>query len=159
MQQQKFRHDWATFTFHFHLSVPKWNPTLCDSVECSTPGFSVLHHFLKLAQVHVHCLGDAIQPSHPPMPSSSALNLSQHQGLSLMFASAEKNTGVSTSASVLPTSIQGWFPLRSTGLMSLLSKGLSGVFSSTTVRRHQFFGTLPSLLSNSHNRMWSLGRP
>ena len=183
MPSQKVRHDWATFTFHCHLSVPKWNPTLCDSVECSTPGSSVLHYLpsfaqihvhwdsdannltlchpllllpsvfpsirvfsnksslhgeylllfshsvvsfcdpmdcstpglsvphrlLKLAQVHVHCLGDAIQPSHPLMPSSSsALNLSQHQGLSLMFASADKNTGVSTSASVLPTSIQGW---------------------------------------------------
>ena len=47
-------------------------------------------HLLEFSQVHVHCINDAVQPSHPPMPSSSALNLSQHQGLSLMFASAEK---------------------------------------------------------------------
>ena len=56
------------------------------------------------------------------------------------------NSGVSTLASVLPLSFQGWFPLRSTGLISLLSKGLSEVFSSTTVQRHQFFTARPSLL-------------
>ena len=55
--------------------------------------------------------------------------------------------------------IQGWFPLRLTGLISLLSKGLSGVFSSTTVQRHQFFGAQPSLWSNSRNHTWPLGRP
>ena len=105
-------------------------------------GLPVLHHLLEFTQVHVHCSGDAIHPSDPLMPSSpSALNLSQHQELLLgqLFASDDQNTRVSASASVLPTSIQGWFPLRSTGWMSLLSKGLSGVFSSTTVGRHQFF--------------------
>ena len=56
--------------------------TLCDPMDCSTPGLSVPHHLLKFAQVHVHCISDAIQPSHPLMPSSpSALNLLQHQGL------------------------------------------------------------------------------
>ena len=60
---------------------------------------------------------------------------------------------------VHPMNIQGWFPLGLTGLISLLSKGLSGVFSSTTVRRHQFFSALPSLRSISHNRTWPLGRP
>jgi len=55
---------------------------LCDHVDCSTPGLPVPHHFLEFAQVHVHYISDAIQPSHPLMPSSpSALNLSQHQGL------------------------------------------------------------------------------
>ena len=55
---------------------------LCDPVDCSRSGLSVLHHLLKSAQVHVYCIGDAIQPSHPLMPSSpSALSLSQHQGL------------------------------------------------------------------------------
>ena len=49
--------------------------------DCSTPGLSVPHHLLKFAQVNVHCIGDATQPSHPLTPSSSALNLSQHQGL------------------------------------------------------------------------------
>ena len=55
-----------------------------------------------------------------------------------------------SSASVLPINIQGWLPLGLTGLISLLSKGLSRVFSSTTIWKHQFFGTQPSLWSNSH---------
>ena len=57
--------------------------TLCDSMDCSTPGLPVPHHLPKFAQVHVHCISDAIQPSHPLMPSSpSSLSLSQHWGLS-----------------------------------------------------------------------------
>ena len=70
--------------------------------------------------------------------------------------SDDQNTGASAS-SVLPMNIHGWFPLRLTGLISLLSKALS-VFSFTTVQRHQFFGILP-LQSSSHNCMWPLGRP
>ena len=61
--------------------------------------------------------------------------------------------------SVLPMSILGWFPLRLTGLISLLSKGLLGVFSSTTVWKHWSFGFLLSLWSRSHNCTWPLGRP
>ena len=61
--------------------------------------------------------------------------------------------------SVLPVNIQSWFPLRLTGLISLLSKGLSGVFSSATVWMHQFFGILPSLLSSFLNCRWPLWRP
>ena len=79
--------------------------------------------------------------------------------ISWLFPSDDQNTGASASATVLPISIQGWFPLRLTALISLLSKGLSGVFPTTTVTRHQFFGILPSLLSNSHNSTWPLGRP
>ena len=78
-------------------------------------------------------------------PASGTFSMSQ------LFTSDDQNTGVSTSESVLPTSIQGWFSLKLTGLISLLSKGLSGVFSSTIVQRHQFFGVLPSLWSSSHN--------
>ena len=55
--------------------------TLCDPMDCSTPGILVLHHLLELAQTHVHRVGDAIQPSHPLSSPSSAFNLSQHQGL------------------------------------------------------------------------------
>ena len=79
--------------------------------------------------------------------------------VSQLFTSDDQNTGISTSASVLPTSIQGWCPLRLTGLICLLSMGLSGVFSSTIVQRHQFFGSLPSLQSSFHNSTWILGRP
>ena len=63
--------------------------------------------------------------------------------MSRLFTSDDQNTRASASAPVLPVNIQGWSPLRLTGLISLLSKGLSGVFSSTIVRRHQFFGILP----------------
>ena len=65
------------------LVNPQLCPILCDSMDCSTPGHSVPHHLPKFAQVHVRCIGDIIQPSHPLMSSSpSALNLSHHQRLS-----------------------------------------------------------------------------
>ena len=87
------------------------------------------------------------------LPASRAFPVSQ------LFTSGGQIIRASASASVLPMSIQGWLPLRLTDLTSLLSMGLSGVFSSTTVWRNQFFGTLPSLWSSSHNHMWPLGRP
>ena len=78
--------------------------------------------------------------------------------MSHRFTSDDQNTGSSALASVLPVNIQSWSPLRLTGLISFLSKGLSGIFSSTEVQRHQFFGVLPSLGSSSHNCVWSLWR-
>ena len=86
-------------------------------------------------------------------PASGTFPMSQ------FFASDNQITGVSASASVLPMSIQDWFLLRLTGLISLLPKGFSGVFSGTIIRRHQFFSALPSLQSSSQNRTWPLGRP
>ena len=86
-------------------------------------------------------------------PSLKGFSMSQ------LFTSDDQYTRVSASPSVLPMSIQGWSPLILTALTSLLSKGLSGVFSSTTVQRHHFVGALPSLWSSSHNHVWSLGRP
>ena len=137
--------------------------TFCDSKDDSTPGLPVPHHLPEFAQVHVHCVGDVVQPFHPLMPSSpSALNLSLASGtfvVSHLFTWDDQNTGASASASVLPVNIQGWSPLRLTGLISLLSKGFTGVFSSTMIWRHQFFGVLPSFWSSSHNGMWPLGRP
>ena len=70
----------------------------------------------------------------------------------------DQNTGTSVLPSVPPVNIQSWFPVRLTGLI-LLSKGVSGVFSSTTVRNHWFSDALPSLWSSSHNHIWPLGRP
>ena len=104
---------------------------------------------------------------HPAISSSIALfsfcpQSSPATGtfpMSHMFTLDDQNTGASASASVPPMSIQHLFPLRLTDLISLLSKGLPGIFSSTTVWRHQFFGILPSLQSSSHNHMWPLGRP
>ena len=77
---------------------------------------------------------------------------------SQLFASSGQSIGASASASVLPMTSQGWFPLGLTGLI-LQSKELSRVFSSTTVQKHQFFGAQPSLWSNSHIRTWLLEKP
>ena len=77
--------------------------------------------------------------------------------MSYFFASGGQSTGVSASASVLPMYIRGWFPSRLTGLSSLLSKGFSTVFSSTTVQKHQFFSAQPSLWSNSHIQYMTTG--
>ena len=113
-------------------------------MDCSMPCFSVPHHLPKLAQVHVHCIGDAIQPSHPLTPFLSFcpqfFSAWGTVPLSQLFISDDQNTGVSGSASVQQV-FTGDFPLKLTGLISLLSTGLSGVFSSTTVWRHQFFST------------------
>ena len=72
------------------------------------------------------------------------------------FASGGQSIGASVSTSVLPTNIQDWFPLGWTGWISLQFKGLSRVFSNTTVQKHQFFGAQPSLWSNSHIHTWLL---
>ena len=128
-----------------YYSVAQSCPTLCDPMNCSMPGFSVLHHFLELAQTHAHWVGDGIQPSRP-LSSPSPFNLSQHQSFLMgqFFTSGGQSIGVSASASVLPMNIQGGFPLGLTGLICLLSKGLSRVFSSTIVQMHQLFHAQPS---------------
>ena len=79
--------------------------------------------------------------------------------VSRFFESGGPSIGVSASASVLPVNIQDWFPLGLTGLTSLLSKGLSRVFSNTIVQKRQFFGTQPSLWSNFHIHTWLLQKP
>ena len=78
---------------------------------------------------------------------------------SRLFASGGQSIQASVSASVFPTNIHGCFPLGLTGLIYLESKGLSRVFSSTTVQKHQFFSTQPSLWSNSHIHTWLLEKP
>ena len=79
--------------------------------------------------------------------------------MSWLFTSGSRSIGASASASVLPMNIQNWFPLGLTGLIFLQSKGLSRVFSSTTLQKHQFFGSQPSLWSNSHIHTWLLEKP
>ena len=76
--------------------------------------------------------------------------------MSCLFASGIQSIRLWASALVFPVNIQGWYPLGLTSLISLLSKGLSRVFSSTTLRKHQFFGAQPSLWSNSHIHTWLL---
>ena len=110
-------------------------------MSCSMLGLPIHHQLLESTQTHVHSVDDAIQPSHPLLsPSPPALNLSQHQGffqMSQLFASSGHSTGVSASTSFLPKKFQDWSPLGWTGWISLLSKGLSRVFSNTTVQKHQ----------------------
>ena len=133
--------------------------TLCDPMDCSTPGLPVHHKLPELVQVHVHWVGDAIQPFHPVIPVSSCLQsspASESFPMSQFFTSGGQSIRVSASASVLPMNIQDWFPLGLTGWISLQSKGLSRVFSSTTVQKHQFFGTQVSLWSNCHIHTWLL---
>ena len=76
--------------------------------------------------------------------------------MSQLFTSGGQSTGVSASASVLPMNIQDWFPLGWTGWISLESRGLSRVFSNTTVQKHQFFGPQLSSQSSSHIHTWLL---
>ena len=84
---------------------------------------------------------------------------SRYFPVSQLFASGGQSIGVSASAWVLSMSIQDWFPLGLTGLISLHSKGFSRVFSGTTFWKHQLFSSLPSLWSNSHIHTWLLEKP
>ena len=104
-------------------SIAKLCLTLCNPMDCSTSGFPVHHQLPELMQTHVHWVSDAIQPSHPLLLPSFALNLFQHQAgsfpMSWLFASGGQSIGVSASAAVLPMNIQGWFLLGLAGLISL----------------------------------------
>ena len=135
-------------------SVTQLGPTLCDPMDCSTPSFPVHHQLLELTQINAHLVSDSIQASYPlSSPFSSRLQSFPASGsfpMSHFFASGGQSIGASASASVLPMNIQGWFPLGLIGLISLQSKGLSRVFSNTSVQKHQFFGAQPSLWPNSH---------
>ena len=154
-------------------SVAQSCPTLCNPMDCSTPGRPVHHQLSEFTQTHVHWISDAIQPSHPlSSPSPPTFNLSQHQGFFQMSQFFESETpkywsqklqsiGVSASVSVLPMNIQDWFPLGWTGWISLQSKGLSRVFSNTTIQKHQVyglsFGKLIILLTDDKYFVTSIG--
>ena len=86
-------------------------------------------------------------------PASGSFPMSQ------LFTWGGQSTGVSALASVLPKNTQDWSPLEWTSWISLQSKGLSRVFSNTTVQKHQFFGAQPSSQSNSHIHTWPLEKP
>ena len=129
-------------------SVAQSCPTLCDPMNRSTPGLPVHHQLLGFTQTHVHWVSDAIQPSLPlSSPFPPALNISQHQGLFKWVSSSHQwpkywSFSFNISSSV---NTQDWFPLGWTGWISLQSKGLSRVFSNTTVQKDQFFGAQFSL--------------
>ena len=117
--------------------------------------FTISRSLLKLKSI------ESVMPSNylilchplllPPSIFPSIRVFSNQSALHIRWTSA--------SASVLPMNIQGWFPLGLTGLISLLSKGLSRVFSHTTVQKHQFFGAQPSFWSNPHIHTWLLEKP
>ena len=143
-------------------SVAQSCPTLCDPMNCSTPGLPVHHHLLEFTQTHVHWVRDAIQPTHPWLsPSPTAPNPSQHQTLFQWINSSHEVAKVlkcSALAAFLPKKSQGWSPSEWTDWIYLQSKGLSRVFN-TTVQKHQFFGAQPSSQSNSHSHTWPQEKP
>ena len=102
----------------------------------------------------------AISSSVVPLSSCpQSLQASGSFPMTQLFPWGGQTTGVSASASVLPMNTQDWSSLGWTGWVSLLSKGLSRVFSNTTVQKHQFFGTQLSSQSNSHIHTWPLEKP
>ena len=126
-----------------------------DSVwpmDCNTPGFPVYHQLLELARAHIHWISDAIQPFYPlSSPSTPSFNFpSIRVFLSELVFPTRWPKYWSFSFSI---SLSNEY-LGLTGLLSLQSKGLLRVFSNTPVQKHQFFGTHPSLWSNSHIHTW-----
>ena len=115
-------------------------------MDCSMPGFPVFHYLLQFAQTH-----PLTQWCHPTISSSvttfsswlQSFPVSGSLQMSQLFISGGQSIGAS--GSVLPMNIQCWFPLGLTGLIALLSKGFSRVFSSAAVWKHKFFGAQPSL--------------
>ena len=159
-QNSKDRVLWNSVQFS---SITHLCPTVCDPMNCSTPGLLVHYQLPEFTQTHVHRVGDAIPAiSSSVVPSSScpqSLPASRSFPVSQLFAWSGQSIGVSASASVLPMNTQDWSPLEWTGWISLQSKGLSRVFSNTTVQKHQFFGVQLSSQSNSHIPTWPLEKP
>ena len=136
-------------------SVAQLCPTLCDPVNCSTPGLPVHHQLPEFTQTHVH--GVKMTPSHLilhrsllllPIPPSIRV-FSNESTLHMRWPKYW-----SFSFSIIPSNEHpGLISFRRTGWISLQSRGLSRVFSSTTVQKHQFFGAQLSSQSNSHPYM------
>ena len=136
------------------LSVTQSCPTLYDPKDCSTPGFlsfTISRSLLKLMSIELVTLS--------VIPFSSCPQSFLASGsfpLSWFFTLGGLSNGASASASVLPMNIQGWFPLGLTGLISLLSKGLSRVFSSFTVQKHETMGGQELAQSHTSRRLYRL---
>ena len=140
-------------------SVAKSCLTLCDPINCSMPGSPVLYYHPEFAQTHAYGVSDAIQSCHPLLPPSPAFNLSKHHvffffpPVSRLFTSGGQSIRVSASASVLPVNNQGWFPLRFTAFISLLPKGLSRVFSSTSLKASVLWCSVLIMVQLSRSHM------
>ena len=134
---------------------------LCDPMNCSMPGLRVHHQLPEFTQTHCpssQWCHSAISSSVVPFSWPQSLPASESFPMSQLFTWGSQSTGVSALASVLPKNTQDWSPLEWTGWISLQSKGLSRVFSNTTVQKHRFFGTQLSSQSNSHIHTWPLGK-
>ena len=154
-----------------------YHPTISSSIQFSRPVMSDSLQPHELQHVRLPCqsptpgacsnLSPLSRWCHPTISSSVVSFSSCFQSfpasgsfpMSPFFTSGGQSIGVSASASVLPMNIQGWFPLGLTGYISLQSKGLSRVFSNTTVQKHQFFSAQLSLWPNSHIHTWLVEKP
>ena len=121
--------------------------------------FTISWSLLKLMSIESVMPSNHLVLCHPLSSYLPSFPASGSFLMSWFFASGGQSIRVSASASVLPMNIQDQFPLELTGLISLQSKGLSRVSSSTTVQKHQFFNTQPSLWSSSHIHTWQWGKP
>ena len=121
---------------------------------CPSPTPRIYSDSCPLTQWCHPIISSSVVPFSCPQsfPASGSFPMSQ-------FSSGGQSIGVSASTLVLPMNVQDWFPLGWTGLISLQPKGLSRVFSNTTVQKHQFFGVQPSSQSNSHIHTWPLEKP
>ena len=143
-------------------SVAQSCPTLWDPMGCNMPGFPVHHQLPEPTQLKSI---ESVMPSNHLMLCHSLLlhlqsfPVSGSFPINQFFASGGQSIGLSASALELPMNIQDWFPLGWAGWIFLQSKGLSRVFSNTTVQTYQFFRTQLSLQSNSHIHTWLLEKP
>ena len=130
-------------------SVSQSRLTLCHPRDCSILGFPIFYHLLEFAQTHVNWVDDAIQPSHPVLSPFSAFNLSQHQGLFEWVGSLHQ---VAKVLELQHQSFQRMFRVDCLydWPISFPCCPRDSQESSSTIRKHQFFGTQPSLWSNSH---------
>ena len=145
-----------------HLSsVTQSCLTLCDSMNCSTPGLPVHHQLPEFTQhPSSRWCHPAISSSVVPFSSCpQSLLASESFPMSQLFPWGGQSIGASALASILPKNTQDWSPLEWTGWISLQSKGLSRVFSNTTGQKHQFFGVQLSSQSNSHIHTWPQEKP
>ena len=133
---------WPHGLHHASLPCPSPSPRVCSN---SCPLGQWCHPTILSSVIPLSCLQS--------FPSSGSFWMSR------IFVSGSQTIGASASASVLPMNIQNRFPLGLTSWISLQSKGLSRVFLSTTVQKHQFFSAQPSLWSNSHIHTWLLEKP
>ena len=121
-----------------------------DLMGCGTLSFIISHTLLKLMSIESRMPSNSLILYHPLLLLLSIFPTIRVFSKELALHIRWLSTGASASASVLPLNIQDWFLLELTGLISLVSKGLCRVFSSTIIGKHQLFGTRPSLWFSSH---------